>query len=105
MNAPRLRVTFRGPDGIVHTVIGQTARSLLALREAGQRGCTALEVSSWSFRFAAYCHDLSKLGLAIVTDRESHSGGWHGRHRLVSPATIIATEPAEIALSGLRMAA
>ncbi len=42
------------------TVKGQTAKALLALVEAGPRGVTALEASSWAYRLAAYCHDLRR---------------------------------------------
>lgn len=72
------------------TVYGQTARTLLALQEAGPKGCTALEVSSWALRFAAYCHDLKhRHGLSIRTEREEHDGGWHGRHVLETPVDIV----------------
>jgi hypothetical protein len=71
-------------------VIGQTARTLLALVESRPGGCTALEVSAWALRFAAYCHDLKhKHGLDIVTEREDHPGGWHGRHILMTDVTIL----------------
>lgn len=71
------------------TVKGQTAQALLALVEAGPRGVTALEAATWAYRFAAYCHDLRrKHGLCIRTDRESHPGGWHGRHVLESDVRI-----------------
>jgi hypothetical protein len=71
-------------------VRGQAAKSLLALVAAGDKGVTALEVSCWAYRFAAYCHDLRhKHGLVIETIRESHGGGWHGRHVLRSPVEIV----------------
>ncbi len=71
------------------TVKGQTARALLALVEAGPKGVTAIEAATWAYRLAAYCHDLRrKHGLSIRTDRESHPGGWHGRHVLESDARI-----------------
>jgi hypothetical protein len=79
------------------TVRGQTARALHALVAAGPRGVTALDVSgTWAYRFAAYCHKLrTRYGLAIRTDRESHPGGWHGRHVLETPVVIDAIhEPA-----------
>ena len=71
------------------TVKGQTAKALLALVEAGPNGVTALEAATWAYRFAAYCHDLRrKHGLSIRTDKEPHSGGWHGRHVLESEVCI-----------------
>jgi hypothetical protein len=72
-------------------VRGQTARCLLALVKHGPKGRTALEVSSWALRFAAYCHHfIRRHGLVIRTDREHHPGGWHGRHVLVTPIRIVA---------------
>ena len=71
------------------TVKGQTAKALLALVEAGPRGVTAFEAVTWAYRFAAYCHDLRrKHGLSVRTDKESHPGGWHGRHVLESDVRI-----------------
>ena len=72
------------------TVTGQNARALLALVEAGPKGCTALEVSTWAYRFAAYTFVLiHEHGLNIVTEREEHPGGWHGRHILLDRVTIV----------------
>ncbi|MAZ02510.1 MAG: hypothetical protein CMN56_05170 [Sneathiella sp.] len=72
------------------TVRGQTAKCLLALVEAGEKGTTALETSSWALRFSAYCFDLRhNHGLSIRTDREPHDAGWHGRHVLETPVEII----------------
>lgn len=96
----RLRVVAEaldgsGPDGgnRPFTTVGQTARTLLALNDARPHGRTALEVSTWALRFAAYCHDLKrKHGLVIVTEREAHPGGWHGRHHLVTPVRIVSVE-------------
>ena len=71
-----------GPNGsfIVH---GQTAKALRALIAAGAKGVTAFEVATWAYRFSAYCFDLRhKHGLEIATLKESHAGGWHGRHVL-----------------------
>ncbi len=71
------------------TVKGQTAKALLALVEAGPRGVTAFEAATWAYRFAAYCHELRhKCGLTIRTERESHPGGWHGRHVLETEVRI-----------------
>lgn len=70
-------------------VRGQTAKALIALVAEGDRGVSALEVASWAYRLAAYCHELrTRYGLAIRTEREEHPGGWHGRHILETPVTI-----------------
>lgn len=71
-------------------VSGQTAKAIRALVLAGKHGVTALEVATWAYRFAAYCHDLRKKGLEIETVREGHVGGWHGRHVL---HTLVRLEP------------
>ncbi len=78
-------------------VRGQTAKALIALVNGGDRGVTALEVATWAYRFAAYCHDLrTRYGLAIRTEREEHPGGWHGRHVLETPVTVrFVTDPEE----------
>ncbi len=88
-----LSVTAKYNDGEqekVFTVKGQTAKSLMALVEAGDKGRTAQETASWALRFAAYCHNLiHNHGLSIRMDREKHDGGWHGRHVLETPVEII----------------
>jgi len=93
----RITLTFeRLSDGSVFQVTGQTARTLLALHEAGGSGATALECGAWAYRLAAYCFDLRRLfGLDVVTLREGHENGWHGRHVLRSPVRIIAVEASE----------
>jgi hypothetical protein len=79
------------PEGERRIVVrGQTAKSLVALVCAGDRGTTALEVAAWALRFAAYCYELrTRYGLAIRTEREEHPGGWHGRHVLETPVRIV----------------
>ena len=70
-------------------VRGQTAKALIALVCGGDRGVSALEVATWAYRLAAYCHELrTRYSLAIRTEREEHPGGWHGRHVLETPVTI-----------------
>jgi len=97
----RLTVTFeRLPDGRRFQVSGQTARTIVALVEAGDRGLTALECGAWAFRLAAYCHDLRHdFGLDIETKRETHPGGWHGRHILRTPVRIMDIDPAALAVA------
>ena len=100
----RLKVTasvVKGDGERRIEVVGQKAKALLALVEAGPRGCTALEVSSWALRLAAYCHFLNRdHNLNIVCQREDHPGGWHGRHVLLDKVTIVRVvggEPREAA--------
>ncbi len=93
--AVRFRVPQPGQADREYETAGQTARALLALVEAGMGGITALEVSSWALRLAAYCHRLRReFGLEIRTEREPHTGGWHGRHVLETPVRIVAIEQA-----------
>ncbi len=83
-------VTFRRLyDGRVFEVRGQVARTLLALVAATDRGCTALELSTWALRLAHYVFCLRRLGLEISMEREKHPGGWHGRYRLLAPVEVL----------------
>jgi hypothetical protein len=80
-------------------VRGQLAKALIALVGGGDRGVSALEVATWAYRFAAYCHFLrTRHGLAIRTEREEHPGGWHGRHVLETPVRIVlVSDPEQVA--------
>lgn len=85
---PRLKVLFEA-EGRMSEVQGQCARALLALVAAGSSGITALEMGGWAYRLAAYIHTLRKHhGLVVITAREPHPGGWHGRHVLLTPVRI-----------------
>jgi hypothetical protein len=75
-------------------ISGQELRTLLALVAAGDHGITALEVSTWAYRLAAYCHELRRLGVPISTSREPHEGGWHGRYRLEGKVKLHPVKPA-----------
>lgn len=90
MNRRRMEITAVTSDGQPFRVKGQTARTLMALVEAGQSGITALEMSTWALRLAAYILDLRRLGLLIQMESEPHEGGWHGRYRILSPVRILA---------------
>ena len=71
---------------------GRVAQTLLCLVEAGERGITALEVSTWALRLAAYVHTLRHdFGLDIETQREPHEGGMHARYTLITPVEVIDT--------------
>ena len=78
-----------GPNGPFR-VGGKVAKAMLALASACDKGVTAQEVSTWAYRFSAYCFVLRhEHSLVIETLREDHEGGWHGRHVLRSPITIL----------------
>lgn len=86
----RLVVNAIGPDNQSFTVIGQFARTLLALIDAGAKGVTALDLASWAFRLSHYVLILRhKHGLSIITQLEAHEGGKHARYVLRSSVTIL----------------
>ena len=83
-------LTVDTPAGRVAISARQPRRALSALINAGSKGVTALELSSWAYRLGAYVHILRhEYGLAIETLREPHDGGWHGRYVLHTPCQII----------------
>ncbi len=73
------------------TVNGRDAQALRALVDKGAKGITALEMSSWALRLGAYIHRLREMGLRdyIITEREEHEDGWHGRYILTIPVAIL----------------
>ena len=83
-------LTVDTPAGRIAISARQPRRALSALINAGSKGVTALELSSWAYRLGAYVHTLRHdYGLAIETLREPHDGGWHGRYVLHTPCQII----------------
>ena len=71
--------------GYVFCITGRQLRTLRALLDAGAKGITALDVSSWAYRLASYIYDLRhKHGLEIQTIEEPHDGGFHARYVLIS---------------------
>lgn len=83
-------------EKISFTLKGQQAKALIALINEKERGCTALEVSCWAYRFAAYIHKLkTRHHLNILTVKEPHKNGsgWHGRYFLLDDVVILKTSP------------
>lgn len=74
-------------------VVGRYAQTLRALVEAGPKGVTALEMSSWALRLGHYIYILRhRDGLNIETINEAHDGdypGTHGRYVLHSQVELI----------------
>ena len=74
-------------------VVGRFAQTLRALVDAGPKGVTALDLSSWAVRLSQYIHILRrKHSLNIETIEERHDGdypGKHGRYLLRSNVQII----------------
>lgn len=79
------------------TVTGRYAQALKALIDAGPRGITALEISSWALRLSHYIHILRKddrFRLDIETINEEHEvdgmgPGIHGRYVLKSRVELL----------------
>lgn len=78
-------------ENYTFTVQGKTARTLLALIKASNRGITALELSNtWAVRLSAYIFNLRRNnGLDIETLEEPHPDGWHGRYVLKTPVKTL----------------
>ena len=82
--------TTKNNQEISFKICGQTCKALIALIEAKEKGITALEVSSWAFRLAAYIHILrSKFNLEISTINEAHKNGFHARYHLLDEIKIL----------------
>jgi hypothetical protein len=70
-----VRAVVEGSPECLIEARGQEARALVALAEAGTRGVSALEVSSWAYRFAAYCYEFTSHG----AQHRYHTRGASGR--------------------------
>ena len=86
----KIKAWFNGQPRVFE-LKGTKARTIFALVGAGKRGVTALEVSSWAFRLAAYVHALKNgnYNLDICTHDEEHEGGIHARYELLTPVEIL----------------
>ena len=73
-----IRARIGDDAGPVVSVRGREAWALLALMDAGERGCTPIDDPGP--RWSGYVHDLRKLGLDIETIRERHGGPFAGEH-------------------------
>ncbi len=98
----RLKLTFQifRPEGDeIITLQGQYARTLFHLIQAGKKGITALEISSWALRLSHYIFILrTEYFLEIEMVREPHGGpageGWHGRYFLHTSVKILSDSEA-----------
>ncbi len=74
----------------VFVLNGRECQTLIALVKARQKGITALEISCWALRLAAYVFSLKRdLSLNIITTVEPHNGGNHGRYILQDNIKIL----------------
>src|SRR4051812_16433880 len=85
---------YIGGERRVFIVTRRPAQTLWYLVECKEAGVTALQMSSWALRLAAYIHILrSKYGLDIQTISEPHDGGQHARYVMHTPVEIIEVTP------------
>jgi len=80
---------------VVFVLKGQKAKTLKALIENGNKGCTALEISkTFALRLSEYIralrHDCLCGGYnpSIITNKEPNPTGWHGRYTLCDSVEI-----------------
>lgn len=90
----RLEIRFRiEPDAPWCKATGRNAWALTELHRAGARGVTP--INNPGPRWSAYVHNLRRMGLAIETIHESHTGrfpGSHARYVLLSGVSILDTK-------------
>jgi hypothetical protein len=70
-------------------VIGRVAWCLLALLQAGRKGCTP--ITRPAPRWSDYIHKLRGQGINIATIEEPHEGsfaGYHARYQLLDEVTV-----------------
>lgn len=85
------RVKFSAPDlsPTIQYICGRAAETLLLLARRGPEGVVAFDFPGGpAFRLSAYIKQLRDIGLEIVTLREPHDCGWHGRYVLRSTVSI-----------------
>jgi len=103
----KLRLQFVVTDDDVGhrdlVLVGQYARTLRALIQAGPKGITALDVANtWALRLGHYVFVLRREhDIDIETRREDHDGvagkGWHARYLLHTRCKLSGADEAEAA--------
>lgn len=80
---------IKNDQEIIFRLRGQKAKTLKCLVEHKEAGCNALEIAkTFALRLSEYIRALRRDGLAgghnldIITNRELHVGGWHGKYVL-----------------------
>lgn len=91
---------IKNDQEVVFVLKGQKAKTLKALIENGEKGCTALEISkTFALRLSEYIRALRGDGLAggynlnIITGKEPNPVGWHGRYVLTDKVEILLNKP------------
>lgn len=81
---------------------GHKAKTLKALIENGETGCTALDISkTFALRLSEYIRALRRdylcggYNLNIITHKEQNPTGWHGRYVLTDKVEILPNKPSD----------
>ena len=88
----KVQVTIQRHDsGLVQTVTGRPAQTLLELHRRGQAGATSGELSPlhWARRSSAYIADLRGMGFEIETRYEPAGDAVVGRYILVTAFDVL----------------
>lgn len=86
----RLVVKALGPESRPFTEVGQVAKVLLALMDAGERGVTPLARETWALRLSDHVRKLkNRRKLSIDRLWGKHDDGRHARYVLRSSVTIL----------------
>ena len=80
--AVTIRVRVGDANGHVITVQGREAWALLALKSAGENGCTPIDVPGP--RWSAYVHDLRRLGIVIEQSAKNMAESFPANMRAMS---------------------
>ncbi len=91
---------IKNDQEVVFVLKGQKAKTLKALIENGEKGCTALEISkTFALRLSEYIralrHDCLCGGynLNIITRKELNPTGWNGVYFLTDKVEILPNKP------------
>ena len=92
---------FRIAGSPLQTATGREAQTIIALINAGPKGIISLETfqAGWAVRLGAYVFDPKTMGVSIVTTREAHDGGKHGRYTRSGPVVLVLVSGSEAARS------
>lgn len=89
-------------QAVVFVLKGQKAKTLKALIENGEKGCTALDISkTFALRLSEYIRALRRdylcggFNLNIITHKEPNPTGWHGRYVLTDKVEILPNKPSD----------
>jgi hypothetical protein len=85
---------------VVFVLKGHKAKTLKALVENNEKGCTALDISkTFALRLSEYIRALRRdylcggYNLDIIKHKEPNPTGWHGRYVLTDKVEILPNKP------------